>query len=502
MDKKKIIVNVFSNWTNFIAAIVIAFFVSPIIVHNLGNENYGIWTLIVSVTGFFTVLDFGVNTAIVRFISMYKAKADYRSANEIYSTSFILFIIIGLGIFLVTTVFAYFFKDFFNIEGLGRTYLFFVFFVVGTDLAFGFVFSVYQATLSGLQEFLKINIISVSTLVVKNILIVFLLTSGFSLMSMAFVQVIANLLRAACQCWIIRKNFGFLSFSREHYNKSVLKQVFNYSIYSFIISIALKVLFFTDSVVIGRLLKVSEVTFYAIPAMIMQYSEKIIWAVSAVLIPVISSYNAIGEEQKNKNIYVLGSKYSLMLSVPIIFVLYTNGSNFISIWMGEEYGMRAEWVMKILVVGYAFYLPQMISHGILKGISKHKVFAYVLIGEAVVNLIMSVVLVKYYGIEGVALGTAVPLIVVNVMIVPAYTCYVLKMNIVKYLRESYLKPLLGLILLFVVHYFIRINVQSYYEFALFGMSVLLFMTVYSVFFIIEKSHLDWAVSGIRNKLHI
>ena len=89
--KKKIIVNIFSNWTNLIILVGIAFIVSPIMVHRLGNEFYGIWTLIVSVTGYFSVLDFGVNTAIVRFISMYVAQKKIERANEVFNTSFIFF---------------------------------------------------------------------------------------------------------------------------------------------------------------------------------------------------------------------------------------------------------------------------------------------------------------------------------------------------------------------------------------------------------------------------
>ncbi len=216
MDKKKVLINIFSNWTSFVVGILLSFFVSPIIVHSLGNEKYGIWTLIVSVTGYFTVLDFGINSAIVRYISMYTAKKEYAKANESYSTAFMLFIIVGGIIILITSIFAYFFKDFFNIETLSRTYLYFVFFIVGTDLALSFVFSVYQAALCGLQDFFKINVISVSSALVKNALLVVLLLNGFSLMSLAAVQLLMSILRASLQYSIIRRKYNYLAVRRSN----------------------------------------------------------------------------------------------------------------------------------------------------------------------------------------------------------------------------------------------------------------------------------------------
>ncbi|MBI4680233.1 MAG: oligosaccharide flippase family protein [Nitrospirae bacterium] len=479
---------------------LITFFVSPIIVHSLGNENYGIWTLIVSITGYFTVLDFGVNTAIVRYISMYMAKGEFKKAKGIYTTAFVFFFIIGISVFMVTAIMGYFFRDYFNIETLSKEYLYFVFFIVGADFAFNFIFTVNQATLFGLQDFLKVNTISISSIVVRSSLTVFFLLYGYSLVALAVIQLLASIFRALFQYLTIRKKYKFFVFNWQMYDRQMLKQIFNYSIYSFLISIALKILFFTDSVVIGKLIKVSEVTFFAIPAMMMDYTEKFIWTISAVMIPVISSHDATGDHEKNREIYIYGSKYSLMLSIPIIFVIYTNGANFISIWMGEEYGMRAEWVLKILTVGYAFYFPQMISHGVLKGISKHKIFAYILIAEAVANLGISVFLAKSLGIEGVALGTAIPLIIVNTIIVPMYTCRVLKLNILSYTMESYIKPLCALAILTVFYHYFNIKTANYLDLFLYTSSVIIFMAVFSFLFIIEKGHRDWAFNGLKSKL--
>jgi O-antigen/teichoic acid export membrane protein len=67
--------------------------------------------------------------------------------------------------------------------------------------------------------------------------------------------------------------------------------------------------------------------------------------------------------------------------------------------------------------------------------------ALVNVGEGVVNVIMSVVLIRYWGVIGDALGTAIPLVLTSLFFLPAYSCRILKVPLKEFLREAYLLPL-------------------------------------------------------------
>lgn len=500
MNKKKIVINIFSNWTNLVLVMAAAFIVSPIIVHGLGNEKYGIWVLIVSTTGYFTVLDFGVNTALIRFISKYMAQDNKEKTRQIYSNAFVFFFCVSLIVILFSLIFAYFFGDVFKIKTIPRPYLYTIFLVVGIELAFNLLFSVFMGTLRALQEFLRLNIISIIFMVFKNGLIVIFMLNGHSLLTIALIQLATTLAKISCQYLLINKSYPFLRFHKSDCDKGTLKEIFNYSIYSFMVAIALKVLFFTDSIVIGAFVSVTAVTFYSIPMTLMLYLEKIIYAAMSVFTPVISANDATGETGKNQQIYILGTQSSLMVSLPILFVLFTNGDSFISIWMGVEYGAKCAKVIMILSVGYLFALSQVIANGILKGISKHKVFAYILSAEALVNLIMSVALAKKFGIEGVALGTAIPLIVTNLFIVPFYTCKVLKLNYYKYLNKSHSRLLLFTSVLGIMYFYMPIKVFSYFQLIAYSLIVLSLYGAYSFYIVLDQSHRSKIVSIVEYRL--
>ena len=253
-------------------------------------------------------------------------------------------------------------------------------------------------------------------------------------------------------------------------------------------AIATKVLFYTDSIVIGYLLEVSGVTFYAIPAMIMEYLEKFIWAIIAVLIPVISSLNSKGDVKSNVDLYYIGTRYSLLISAPAIIVLFVVGRDFIALWMGQSYAEPSGTVLNLLLVGYFFYLIQLIAHGILISINRHKVLAYFMIAEAMANLILSIYLAPKFNIAGVALGTVVPMLIINIIALPMYSCHVLRIGYLHYVSRSILPGVMSviIIILFLLQFDIRI--KNYYELLLFIVTLLFFYVIYAWKFHVEKQH--------------
>ncbi|OGT98276.1 MAG: hypothetical protein A2079_02600 [Geobacteraceae bacterium GWC2_48_7] len=488
MLNSRIIGNIFSGWANIIVTCAIAFFVSPFVVSSLGKDLYGVWILIVSITGYFSVLDFGVNTAIVRYISSSTAQNNHDKARAVYSTSMAIFGCVSLAIVLFSLVIGYFFQDLFKLYNIPRTYLYAVFMLSALDLACSLLFSVYSGSLAGLQEFKFINASTILINIIKSILLVVLLKLGYSLLIMALLQLLASCLMALSQYIKMKSNYGFIQFSTQTINKSSLKMIYDYSVYSFIIAVALKLLFYTDSVVIGAFINVSEIVFYAIPASLLNYLEKFIWAIVAVLVPVISANEANGNDNGNAKFYIIGTRYILLVSMPFLISLFFFGQDFIRIWMGKEIGDHSGMVLKLLLIGFGFSFSQLLANGILKGISKHKILAYILIVEAAANLVMSILLVKPYGVTGVAVGTLVPLVVATITII-IFTCRLLELNFFKYFYQAYSGPLFGTVAAVAFVYLNPFGSGSYL--AIFGSSacVTLCFLIAALPVTLEKDHI-------------
>jgi len=114
--------------------------------------------------------------------------------------------------------------------------------------------------------------------------------------------------------------------------------------------------------------------------------------------------------------------------MPILVTLLTRGNSFIGVWMGPQYSRTSGTVLAILAAALLFSLPNAAASSIALGIEKHKTVGKWAIGEAAVNLSLSVELARKFGIYGVAIGTLVPSLVVNVAFWPRYVTKLVKIN--------------------------------------------------------------------------
>jgi O-antigen/teichoic acid export membrane protein len=155
------------------------------------------------------------------------------------------------------------------------------------------------------------------------------------------------------------------------------------------------------------------------------------------------------------------------------------GKSVIHAWVGKKYVPLSYPILLVLVIPSMLMLAQSASGRVLWGMAKHRTWAYIVLGEGVVNLILSIILVRRYGIMGDALGTAIPLAVTMLFILPQHVCHHLQVKLTTYLREAFLLPLLLVtpligVLLWERHWFYA------HTYAQVGLQLLIASAVYSI----------------------
>src|SRR4051794_22574354 len=111
----QLIRGVFSNWVSLGLSVVVAFFLSPYLVHHLGDVGYGVWVLINSIIGYMGLLDLGLRGAVMRFVSREHTKGQHDEASRTVSAAFWLRVWIGLLIISIAVVLSFLIGRFFNI---------------------------------------------------------------------------------------------------------------------------------------------------------------------------------------------------------------------------------------------------------------------------------------------------------------------------------------------------------------------------------------------------
>src|ERR1017187_2587808 len=102
-------------------------------------------------------------------------------------------------------------------------------------------------------------------------------------------------------------------------------------------------------------------------------------------------------------------------------------------------------ILAVLALPQLFSMSQYASGIILLGMSRHKILAQVAAVEGVLNLVLSIVLVKHMGLMGVAVGTVVPHAISVVVVIPLYTLRATGLSVREYIAQAYARPLLSAI---------------------------------------------------------
>ena len=165
------------------------------------------------------------------------------------------------------------------------------------------------------------------------------------------------------------------------------------------------------------------------------YLHTLVAGMVGVLMPTASELEARGDRDGLLEMLVISTKYVLVIALPAAAVFFIMGEQFIALWMGPQYTGGAV-ILKILTAAMVLHLVEMPSRTVLMGLSKHSILAWSRLIQAVANLGLSVLLVHYYGIIGVAIGTLIPMVLVTVVAVFVYFRRYLKLPLGSYLLRS------------------------------------------------------------------
>jgi O-antigen/teichoic acid export membrane protein len=133
-------------------------------------------------------------------------------------------------------------------------------------------------------------------------------------------------------------------------------------------------------------------------------------ALAVPTVPTASRYVATGDRRRLRELAARGSRYTLALIVPLCVVLITLAGPILEVWLGERY-VEGETALAILASYWLLYGALLVTPGFLVGTGRARDLAQVMAAVAGANLVLSLALTPELGLEGPALGTAIPFVV-------------------------------------------------------------------------------------------
>lgn len=282
-------------WLAFAFNVGVSFFLSPFIVHRLGNTAYGIWVLLGSLVGYMGLLDLGVRGAVMRYVARHHARGEDDEAGRIASSGLVIFGATGLLALSISAVVAAVVERIFRIPSgivpVARA----VVLIGGLNIAASLISGVFGGTVTAMQRFDLSSITEIVVGVIRTAAIVVALYAGTGLLGLALVQLAATLLLGATQYAITRRLYPQLKLRLRGVDRSRITTIMAFSIFSTLLQVSGLLIFSLDSVVIGTALPVAMITFFAIAASLTDYTRAILSALSQTITPRASALEGAGE---------------------------------------------------------------------------------------------------------------------------------------------------------------------------------------------------------------
>jgi O-antigen/teichoic acid export membrane protein len=422
--------NLAANWIGHGASMVVLFFLSPFVIHTLGNIQYGIWSLLSVLTGYMGLLDIGVKASTGRHITLYIGKEDHKSVDETIRTSLSFFSAIGILIIAVGVALGWIFPSVFSsvpveYHALVRLLLP----ILALNMWLTTFRSVLTSVLIAHDRFDLSNAVDLIMLAIQTAGTVLVLNAGMGLLGLTLIVVGCNVLGMIVTWILARRIYQRLKVWPFAFSKPRMREILDYGVAAFISVIAIKIIGQTDLIIVGAVINVGEVTTYSVGAMLIYYSSTFIDQISNTFFPPVQRAVAKGEMGTVRWLFFRQVRMSLIFGLPMYIGFIIFAEPFIKLWMlgpGFPYSAveDAAIVMGILAGSKLLYLFTIGSDGLLASMGYIRFNATVASIEAGLNLGLSLmfILVLEWGLYGIAAGTLVSRLMARTFIQPWYAC--------------------------------------------------------------------------------
>ncbi len=436
---KRFAFNVMMNWAAMAVSMVVPFFLTPFVVRHLGATAYGIWILAVSTVSYLNLLDFGLRSAVIRFVSKATAQQNNEDATSAIGAALWFRLIIAASVAVLSIGLSLAFPHFFKIPRDMQSAAQITVLLCALGVGITLISGVFGAVLSAINRFDILSSITMVQTAARAVGVLTILNTGHGLVTLAYWELTIVVLSGIVTCVIALRSYPPCRVRIGRPDMVVLKKIWAYSFTTFIFIIAVQIIVNTDNLVVGAFLSVGVVAFYSIGSSLIGYTAQVVGALSTTFTPLASGLEASGRSADLQRLLLRGTQASLAIAMPIGLTLFFRGRTFIGLWMGPQYSQISGTVLQILMISLYFAIADSTAGSIMMAIDKHKPVARWAVYEATLNLGLSLLLVKTIGIYGVALGTSIAMTLVHVLFWPKYVQSILNVPIRTFLWEGWAK---------------------------------------------------------------
>ncbi|MBQ4104931.1 MAG: oligosaccharide flippase family protein [Clostridia bacterium] len=401
--------------------VAVNIFLTPFLIKSLGDAEYGVYQMMASFAGYLMLMNFGTGTVMTRYVSLYLGKKDKKGERNFIAMCLIITAGLALIIAILAGVLYIFIDDIYasslsasQIEKAKLLYL-----IIVINLIVTLVGQAFQGIVNAYEKFAFNHLWNIGKILTKAALLIILFQfradSVIIVLVDLFLSVAFTVLYMFYAFVRLQATPKLYKFDREIFTSSAV-----FSLAMMLQAVVNQVNTRVDTTILGIMVSPESVTQYSVAMQIFSVFTSLSTAAVAIYLPkftkMVASGHSSGEEITRE--MIAPSRVQTLVSGAILFGFLVCGRDFIRMWMGEGYESAFTIAVIIMIPMFLVYTIA-VAESVLDALQKRLVRSVVLTCVAAANIIISVVLVHFFGEIGAPVGTAIatvvgPLIIMNI----------------------------------------------------------------------------------------
>ena len=393
-----------ASWStiDYLVLPLLLLLVLPYLVFRLGSDRFGIWTLVNALTGLTGVFQFGLSDATIKYVSSYRAREDWRGVHRVVRSTLSVYGLLGF----LTAVAAYAIAPLlahhvFRIEPALQPMAISAIRVGGIGMAVRFLSSVFSAAVQGCERYDLSARVTIPVKALTMLAVVSLAALGLSVPAILWATVAISAGGAVATALVARRLVpGMVIW--PSLDRSALREVFGFGLYSWLQSIASTVFAQADLLLVGALLGTTTVTYYSVCQRLAAQIHALPAAGSSFLFPLSSAAAEQGNLHRMRAVYSRSSNIVTAVAAATGVPMLLFSRSILTHWMGADFAAHTSGLLKVLAFSYALLATSIVPYNLLNGTGHVRINT--LIGWVSIAIVVgaALLLVPLFGLTGVA----------------------------------------------------------------------------------------------------
>ncbi|RMG34961.1 MAG: polysaccharide biosynthesis protein, partial [Planctomycetota bacterium] len=411
--------NLAISWLNHATGVLIGIFLMPYVLGVLGDETYGTWVLINSFLGYSCFLYLGFGETVARFVARYHARQQWDRLNQVVNLVLFAYVAMGLLALLIAAVVAWFVPSLRDWSPLAAGEIQIVVLLMGLTLCLALSTTVFGGVLAGIQRFdIEQGFVLISG-IARLVLTVWLLRREYGLLTLAAIFLVVTVVEHAGHVVFAFRCVPQLRIGWRHIDRGTAREFLSFSGFEFLKMVSNQVLEVTDTVIIGLLMGPAATVPYYLAMRMVRFIKTPIQLIGRVFMPRAGQLQALQQHERLRQLFALGTGGAFLLATGVFVGATFFGQQLIRAWVGEGYD--AAYVVLVILLGAQIVAaPADVVRSLLFGAGLVRVPALLNVAKAVANIALSLILIRRFGIYGVAFGTLIPVVAIELTALVPY----------------------------------------------------------------------------------